>query len=149
MCQGAERPQPPTPSWRQISLTNLMYTAHTATVQNEDINLSLWGTAVTLQLINCSPYTLLEKSSSVQMGGGRWRKYDALFLISINYQHPSGEAQIKILIWQSNWNCVSSLMNQYDLIQSNSIRPQSQKCSLRINLIVLLHIFFIMAHREH
>lgn len=70
-CQGAERPQPPTPSWRQISLTNLMYTAHTATVQMEDINFIPWGTAVTLQLINRSPYTLLEKSSSVQMGGGR------------------------------------------------------------------------------
>lgn len=71
MCQGAERPQPLTPSWRQISLTNLMYTAHAATVQMEDINLSLWGTAVTLQPINRCPYTLLEKSSSVQMGGGR------------------------------------------------------------------------------
>ena len=101
MCQGAERPQPPAPSWRQISLTNLMYTAHTATVQMEDINFSPWGTAVTLQLINRSPYTLLEKkkkSSSVQMGGGDKGKYDALFLISINYWHPSGEAQIKILI---------------------------------------------------
>lgn len=145
MCQGAERSQPPTPSWRQISLTNLMYTAHTATVQNEDINLSLWGTAVTLQLINCSPYTLLEKKpSSVQMGAGRWRKYDALFLISINYQHPSGKAQIKILIWQSNWNSVSSLMNQYDLIQSSTRRPQSQRFPLRINPIVLLHISFII-----
>ena len=100
MCQGAETPQPVAPSWRQISLTNLMYTAHAATVQMEDINFSLWGTAVTLQLINCSPYTLLgkKKSSSVQMGGGDKGKYDALFLISINYWHPSGEAQIKMLI---------------------------------------------------
>ena len=45
-------------------------------------------------------------------------KYDALFLISINYQHPSGEAQIKILIWQINGDWVSSFMNQDDLIQS-------------------------------
>lgn len=73
MCQSAQRPPPPTPSWRQISLTNLMYTERAATLQMEDINFSLWGTVVTLQLIKCSPCTVLEKkkSSSVEMGGGR------------------------------------------------------------------------------
>lgn len=43
----------------KISLTNLMYTAHTATVQVEDINFRPQGTAVILQLINRSPYTKL------------------------------------------------------------------------------------------
>lgn len=77
------------------------------------------------------------------MGGGDKGKYDALFLISINYWHPSGEAQIKILIWQSNGNCVSSLMNQCDLIQSyKTPKPEFQ---LRINPIALLHISFIMS----
>lgn len=49
-----------------------MYTAHADTVQMEDINFSLWGTAVTLQLIKRSPRTILEKKKtySVQMGGG-------------------------------------------------------------------------------
>lgn len=38
-------------------------------------------------------------------------KCDALFPISINYQHPSGEAQIKILTRHTNGNSVSLLMN--------------------------------------
>ncbi len=63
----------------------------------EDINFSQWGTAGTLQLINRSPYTLLEKSSvSDECGGADKGKCDAFFLISINYQHPSGGASTPI-----------------------------------------------------
>lgn len=46
-----------------------MYTAHADTVQMEDINFSLWGTAVTLQLIKRSPRTILEKKKLIPF---RW-----------------------------------------------------------------------------
>lgn len=66
-----------------------MYTERAATLQMEDINFSLWGTAVTLQLINCSPCTVLEKKKKslllLRWVGEDKGKYDALFLISINY----------------------------------------------------------------
>lgn len=67
----------------KISLTNLMYTAHTATVQVEDINFRLQGTAVALQLINCSPYTKVgEKRGRIALlgMGGRWETTERVML---------------------------------------------------------------------
>lgn len=58
----------------------------------EDINFNPWGIAVTLQLIICSPYTVLEKSS-LPTEGGR-----GIFPVRMNYQRLSGEVQIKGLI---------------------------------------------------
>lgn len=99
-----------------------------------------------------SLYTLLEKIFFCSDGcgvvvGGDKGKYDALFLISINYQHPSGEAQIKILIWQSNGECVSSLMNQRDLIQS--YKTPKPKYPPRIKPIALLHILPLSLEGGH
>lgn len=106
--------------WTTAGSTSLSVTNVITTFQTRDINFNPRGTIVTLQVINRSPHTLLEKNVFLQMGWGVVC-CDALFLISINYQHPSGEAKIKILIWQTNGN---SFMYRCDSIQSH-ISPKA------------------------
>lgn len=57
----------------------------------------------------CSPCT--RRPFTWVRGNERNIQCDVLFLISINYQHTSGEAQIKILIWQSKGKCATSIMD--------------------------------------